>query len=339
MPHLRIDAMNSAGQPNAMPSIAEEDSLEAYLPSDPPPIKSELTTYMWLGTVPLIWGFNFICLKILYSDAVGFTVPAVLSARYIIMVLALGAVMLFGEKDRRIAREDWKYLITFAIVTVGIYQFVFAKAIQLTSAAEASLLISTAPIWVFLLSLLLHIEQFDRGRMFGVLVGFLGVVLVIFGSGGSATVPETHLTGDLIMVAAAILWGSYAVFSRPLLAKYSPMKIVAYIHIIGSVIIIPIGFKQMLAVPLLTMGLVPWLCVLQYSLLAGVYAFIVWYRGVQCVGASQTMLYQYFVPLVAVVAAYLILKEQPTLLQVAGIAITLAGVHLARKQNVAPLPE
>jgi len=45
------------------------------------------------------------------------------------------------------------------------------------------------------------------------------------------------------------------------------------------------------------------------------------------------------VPLVAVVAAYLILKEQPTLLQVAGIAITLAGVHLARKQNVAPLPE
>ncbi len=339
MSGLGTDAMNSAGQPNPMPSVGEEESLVAAPASGPAATHSAAATYLWLGTVPLIWGFNFICLKILYSDAVGFTVPAILSARYIIMVLALGSILLFWEKDRRIAREDWKYLITFAIVTVGIYQFVFAKAIELTSAAESSLLISTAPIWVFLLSLVLRIEPFDKQRMFGVMVGFLGVALVIFGSGASATVPATHLVGDLVMIAAAILWASYAVFSRPLLAKYSPMKIVAYIHILGSVIIIPIGFKQMLAMPLLTMGVVPWLCVLQYSLLAGVYAFIVWYRGVQSLGASQTMLFQYFVPLVAVVAAYLILKEQPTLLQVAGIAITLAGVHLARKRDAAPLPE
>ncbi len=299
------------------------------------PAQQSAVIYAWLATVPVIWGFNFICLKILYSDAVGFTVPAVLAARYIIMVGALGLILLFLEKDRRIAREDWKYLVTFAIITVSIYQFVFAKGIELTSAAEASLLISTAPIWVFLISIIMRIEQFDSARMFGVLVGFLGVALVIFGSGGSATVSETHLVGDLVMIAAAILWASYAVFSRPLLKKYSPMKIVAYIHILGSVIIIPIGFGQMLAVPLLTMGPVAWLCILQYSLLAGVYAFLVWYGAVQRVGASQTMLFQYFVPLVAVVAAYLILKEMPTLLQVAGIAITLAGVHLARQSSAA----
>ncbi len=291
--------------------------------------------YAWLATVPVIWGFNFICLKILYSDAVGFTVPGVLCARYLIMVLALGLILLFSEKDRSIAREDWKYLITFAIVTVGIYQFVFAKGIELTSVAEASLLISTAPIWVFLICIIMRIEEFDSTRMFGVLVGFLGVALVIFGSGESATVPDTHIVGDLVMLAAAILWASYAVFSRPLLKKYSPMKIVAYIHILGSVIIIPIGFQQMLQVPILSMGLVGWVCILQYSLLAGVYAFLVWYRAVQRVGASQTMLFQYFVPLVAVVAAYLILREMPTLLQVAGIAITLAGVHLARQRSAA----
>ncbi len=289
--------------------------------------------YVWLATVPVIWGFNFVCLKILYSDAVGFTVPAMLSGRYIVMAVSFFVILLVLNDRERIAREDWKYLIGFALITVAFYQYVFAKAIELTSAAESALLITTAPIWVFLISIMLRIESFDRTRMFGVLVGFMGVALVILGSGGSVTVPETHLLGDAVMIVAAVLWASYAVFSRPLLAKYSPIKIVAYIHILGSFVLIPIGFRQMLDVPLWSMGLVPWLCVLQYSVLAGVYAFIVWYWGVQRVGASQTMLFQYFVPLVAVVAAYLILKEIPTFLQVAGIAITLAGVHLARQGN------
>ena len=120
-----------------------------------------------------------------------------------------------------------------------------------------------------------------------------------------------------------------------MLEKYSPLKIVACIHLLGSVIIIPIGFTQMLDVEPWKLGLVPWLCILQFSVLAGVYAFWTWYNGVKRIGASQTMLYQYFVPLVAVVAAYLIIKEKPTLLQVAGIAITLAGVHLARKHGSA----
>ena len=37
------------------------------------------TIYSWVGTVPLIWGFNFMCRKIVYD--VGFTVPAMLSVR------------------------------------------------------------------------------------------------------------------------------------------------------------------------------------------------------------------------------------------------------------------
>lgn len=293
---------------------------------------TSVTIYLWLATVPICWGFNFVCLKILY--AAGFTVPAILSGRYIIMAISLGICLLVLEEDRSIDREDWKYLGVFALITVGIYQFVFAKGIEMTTATESSLVISTAPIWVFLISLVIGAETFDWRRMLGVLVGFVGVAMVILGrpdalSGGL----DTNLEGDLVMIAAAILWASYAVFSRPLLEKYSPMKIVAYMHILGSIIIIPIGFRQLVAVEPWTMGVVPWLCILQYSLLAGVYAFMVWYRGVQRIGASQTMLFQYFVPLVALVAAFLILKEQPTWVQVSGVLVTLGGVHAARRHS------
>ena len=291
-----------------------------------------VTIYLWLATVPICWGFNFVCLKILYSA--GFTVPAILSARYIIMAISLGICLLVLEDDLSIDREDWKYLGIFALITVAIYQFVFAKGIEMTTATESSLLITTAPIWVFLITLILGTEQYNARRMVGVVVGFTGVAMVILGSPGTFSGGmDTNLAGDLVMIAAAILWASYAVFSRPLLKKYSPMKLVAYMHILGSIIIIPVGFNQLMAVEPWSMGIVPWLCILQYSLLAGVYAFMVWYRGVQTIGASQTMLFQYFVPIVALVAAYLILKEEPTWVQIVGVLVTLSGVHAARKHN------
>ncbi len=289
--------------------------------------------YLLLLTVPIIWGFNFICLKILYRPEVGFTVPGMLSARYIIMLVGLGLCLLFLEKDWRIDREDWKYLIIFAVVTVGIYQYLFAKAIELTSASESALLISTSPIWAFLISLAIGLEKFDGRRLVGVMVGFLGIGLVIYGGAGGQNIPETHILGDAVMIVSAILWAAYAVFSPPLLKKYSPMKIVAWVHILGAVMLIPIGFSDMMKVDLLHMGVVPWICILQYSVLAGVYAFIVWYQGVQKIGAAQTMLFQYLVPPLALAAAYLILREVPTWVQVAGMSVTLIGIHLARKRN------
>lgn len=289
--------------------------------------------YLWLVTVPIIWGFNFICLKILYRPEVGFTVPGMLSVRYIIMFVGLGLCLLFLEKDWRIDREDWKYLLIFAIITVGIYQYLFAKAIELTSASESALLISTAPIWAFLISLAIGLEKFDSRRLAGVLVGFLGIGLVIYGGAGGQNIPQTHILGDGVMIIAAILWAAYAVFSPPLLKKYSPMKIVAWVHILGAVMLIPIGFGDMMKVDLLHLGLVPWVCILQYSVLAGVYAFIIWYQGVQKIGAAQTMLFQYLVPPLALAAAYLILHEVPTWMQMLGMGVTLIGIHLARKRN------
>lgn len=283
--------------------------------------------------MPLIWGFNFVCLKILYHPDVGFTVEGMLSARYIIMGLLFGAILLLQRGSKPIERGDYLYLFIFALVTVGIYQWVFAKAIQLTSAAESALLISTSPIWVFLISFLMGTQRFDARPMIGVAVGFIGVAMVIFGSGDSPDVADTRVLGDFVMIIAAILWASYAVFSHRLLEKYSPLRIVATIHLLGAVMLIPVGFEQMMSVEPWNLGLVPWLCILQYSVLAGVYAFWMWYRGVKRIGASQTMLFQYFVPLVALVAAYLILREVPTQWQIAGIIVTILGVHLARKQT------
>lgn len=290
--------------------------------------KALLGIYSLLATVPLTWGFNFVALKILYGTY-HFDVPGLLSARYMLMVPLLAGLLLLTERDRGVLKEHWRYLGIFAFFTVGIYQYLFAKGIQLTSAGESALLISSAPIFTFLITAALGWEKPTKLGFLGVIFGFAGIALVIFGGNGSANVPETHILGDLVMICAAILWASYAVFSKPLLKHYSPLKLTAWAHMLGAIIIIPLGWKPMAAVDWVNLPWLGWLCVIYFAWLAGVYGFVVWYRGVRALGSQKTMVFQYLVPPVALVVGYFVLREAPSLLQALGVILTLSGVYIA----------
>jgi drug/metabolite transporter (DMT)-like permease len=294
---------------------------------------------MWvlLATVPLTWGFNFISLKVLKEDF-GVAGPlagiyGLLSARYALMVVALMLTLWIIERDLTIRREHWRYLLGFAFVTVVVYQGTFAGGVFYTLAAESALLISTAPIWAAIINHLLGWEKLTRRQAVGTFIGFVGIAAVILGGLEATDVPEHHGIGLIAMVVAGILWASYAVFSKPLLEHYSPLKVTAWIHTLGAIVLIPLGAPAALQVDWANMSLISWGCLLHFSLLAGVYAFVVWYRGVQTIGASRTVLFQYCVPLVATVLAYLLLQEVPTWLQIAGIAVTLFGVNLAVRRG------
>lgn len=282
--------------------------------------------YVLLATVPLTWGFNFISLKVLKQD---FSVYGLLSARYALMVVALLATAWAIERDLTIRREHWRYLLGFAFVTVIVYQGTFAAGVFYTLAAEGSLLISTAPIWALVINRVLGWERLTRRQVVGTILGFVGIAAVILGGLEATEVPEHHVFGLAIMTLAGILWASYAVFSRPLLQHYSPLKVTTWIHTIGALVLIPVGAPAALSVNWAELPAVSWLCLIHFSLLAGVYAFVVWYRGVATIGSSKTVLFQYCVPIVATMLAYLLLGEVPTAVQVVGIGVTLVGLNLA----------
>lgn len=297
------------------------------------PEKPSIWIWLLLATVPLVWGFNFISLKFLKEDF-GVAGPlagvyGLLSARYALMVVALMLTLWILERDLSVRREHWRYLVGFAFVVVVVYQGFFAAGIFYTMAAEGALLLSTAPIWAALINHSLGWERLTLRQAGGTAIGFIGLAAVVMGGIGARGAPEYHSIGIPIMAFAGILWACYAVFSRPLLEHYSPLKVTAWIHTLGAVILIPLGAPAALQVDWASMSLVSWGCLFHFSLLAGVYGYVVWYRGVHAIGSSRTVLLQYCVPVVATVMAYFLLREVPTILQMIGIAVTLFGVHLA----------
>ena len=282
--------------------------------------------YLLLGTVPLTWGFNFIALHVLSEN---FTVMGLLAGRYALMVAALLAALWLAERDIRIERRDLPYMIVFAIVTVVIYQPAFTAGVYYTMAAEAALLISTAPIFAMLIAWVLHWEGLTARQGVGTLISFGGIACVIIGGMKAQAVPENHTFGLAVMVAAAILWACYAVFSKPLLKRYSPLKVNFWAHALGAVALIPLGWRDAMAVDWAHLSVETWIYFFYFAWLAGVYGFVVWFRGVAAIGSSKTMLFQYCVPLVATVVAYFLIHEVPTFMQILGIVVTLVGLQLA----------
>lgn len=313
--------------------------------SCPPPAgkrPAALSVYLWLSTVPLIWGTHFVLLKIIFQE---YSIWGTLSIRYLLISATLLLVLWRTERNLCFERRDVPYLAGFALVMVVVYQLLFNYAAKLASAAESALLISTAPIFAALLAAALGWERLTRRLAAGVILAFLGIVAVIFGGEEVAAAPATHALGSTVMLISAVMWGSYAVLAKPLLAKYSPLKVTAYCHSAGALVLVPLGLPNALAV---TPGVVAqlgdparlhhafWVLfgLLFYGLLSGAFALVMWYRGVEYVGSARTMLFQFCVPVVGLVAAIIFRREYPSLLQWVGVALTLAGVVVAVSRHV-----
>lgn len=307
-----------------------------------------LSTYLTLATVPLIWGTHFVALKVVYED---YTIFGMLSMRYMLMIAVLLGAVWFFERDMRFALRDLPYLAIFSLFMVAIYQILFALAIRWATAAESALLISTAPIFSAITAAALGWERISRRLAAGIALGFLGIFAVIYGGQAATAIPEhaTHVKGCLVMLVAAVMWAWYAVLARPLLAKYSPLKVTAYCQTLGGLAIIPIGLREAFTVtPQVVAELGAselfshpfWVLfgLVYYAWFSGAYAFTVWYRGVRALGSARTMLFQFCVPVVGLVAAIAIRGEYPTFLQWIGAAATLCGVVFAARRPASTPP-
>ena len=68
----------------------------------------------------------------------------------------------------------------------------------------------------------------------------------------------------------------------------------------------------------------------RYVLGSLVIAYAFWYRGVRIIGPTRTAMYSNLQPLIAVLVAWAMLGEVPTLLQIAGAVSIMGGLLLSR---------
>ncbi len=287
-------------------------------------------------SVALLWGTSAVAQKFLLDI---FTPAGFLCLRSLLGGLTLLVVVrLLRPKFGQVLGSCWAVLLGAGLL-MGVQMLTFVIALDLTYASEAALLISTAPIWTAIIVALAGVEAMPLRNWLGIFIALGGIALVVLGGGSSlSTMAPARLTGDVLMILSAILYGLYMVISRPLMQRHGTLVVTAASLGFSNLLVVPLGLGQVIATPWAQLSGLHWSLLAYTVFVATLFGMLMWYRSIKQRGSARTATYQYLVPIVALGTAVVFLHEQPTTWQLAGIVITLCGLYLTHRQPAAQPP-
>ena len=276
--------------------------------------------------VALVWGVNFAVVKFALTEffPLSFTVT-----RFMLAALFLFTVLLATGEPLKIDRKDRFAVVRLGFIGIALYNIFFMYGLKYTSASHSALFISLSPLFAVLLQAASGRERLTVRGIAGIALASLGVFLIIR-SHGSLNFTSAEVFGDILTLIASMLWALYTTASKPLLERYSSVKVTAYAMAAGSILLVPVGAYDMLIQPWSAISTRSWAAFAFSAIVSGGVAFSLWYQGIKRIGVTRTITYHYLVPFVAVVFAALFLGERVTLLQITGGISIIAGVALVQ---------
>lgn len=285
----------------------------------------------------LIWALNFSIVKSALTEIDPMSFNGI---RFIFAAAIIWIVLIYRGETFSIPKKDWLPLIGMGLLGNLIYQGLFIVGIDYTYAANAAVMLGTIPIWVALFSHFFNLEQMNLLKTLGVIAAFGGIVFIMTGGSESFSFSSDTFIGDIITVAAAVVWGGYTILSKSFLDRYTPIQFSAVMATIGCIVLFLIGLPNMMELDWSNISTAAYGGVVYSGLLSIGVAYLIWNYGLQTVGAVHTATYQNLVPVLGLIFGVVLLNEQLTLLQYTGSALVVIGIVLARwkrkkKQKVA----
>lgn len=288
-------------------------------------MKNKNLKYHILAIITIcIWGTTFISTKVLMND--GLSPVEIFLYRFL---LAYICIWFFSPKV--IFSKNYKDEFLFLLIGLfgGTIYFITENiALKLSLTSNVSLILSTNPIVTAFFTILINKkEKVTKNLVYGSLLALFGVFLVIFNGN---FILEINFWGDLLALTAVLSWTVYTLILNKLSNTYSILFITRKLFFYGIVTIIPFILiapfkfqKDVLLTPTVIFNL------LFLGIIASMVCFFTWNLSIKKIGIIKTTNYIYFVPLIAIISASIILKESITMITFLGTVCILSGVYVS----------
>jgi drug/metabolite transporter (DMT)-like permease len=239
-------------------------------------------------------------------------------------VLALYAL---ATRMRLPARAELPGLALAGFLGVSIYHVALNFGEVTVQSGAASLLISAAPVFTALLSVMFLQERLTPTGWGGIFLAFAGVALIaLSGEGGLRFTP-----GALLILLAAVAAAIFSILSKKSLRRHAALEFTSYVIWTGTVpmlVFLP-GLLRRLpqAAPPATYAVV------YLGIFPAAIAYFLWHYALSRMPASLLSSFLYLSPVVASFIAWVWLGEVPALLTIIGGAIAIVGVVLVQTRG------
>lgn len=289
------------------------------------PLKNKLLIYSCAIVPSFFWGFSFIWMKLTYQYYKPITTVFI---RVVLATVLLSLFIWIFKKEQKVLPGDLKYFLLLAFFEPFCYFLGESYGIRLVTPTTAAIIISTIPVMTPIVAFYFIKERLRAVNIIGLILSFIGVMVVIGGTGNSLS---GSLKGILLLFCAVLSAIFYGIMLKKLSAHYSPLVIVRNQNIIGALLFSPVfmllGFKNFISV-------VPgWdliIILLNLALFASTLAFLLITVAVRELGLSRTNIFANIIPVITAVFSYLWFRESFGWQKIAGMVIVLAGLFVSQ---------
>ena len=288
-------------------------------------MKSHQLKWLILFVLALIWGSSFILIK---KGLIGLNPFQLGSLRIIFCALFL---LIVGFKNiLTIPLHKWKYIALTSLFGTFIPAYLFAIAQTEINSTVSSILNSLTPLNTLILGAIVFGLDFKRTQIFGVIVGLIGTMLLIFN--GAIHNPNQNYWYTILVLIASVCYAMNVNFIKKYLSDLKPLTIT-----VGN-------FLVMLFPALIVLSFTDFFSVVQVEEVQHAMIFVA-ILGIIGTGIANVFFYKliqistpvfatsvtYLIPVVAFLWGILD-NEMLTSLQFFGAFIILIGVYLANKK-------
>jgi drug/metabolite transporter (DMT)-like permease len=286
--------------------------------------------WLLLTVTSLCWGANAIFARL----AVGEVSPMALVGLRWLFVVALLAVI-----ARRGLVADWPGLRPHLgrIALMGAFGFtlfnaIFYAAAHYTTAVNLGILQAVMPIFIFVIAYLRFATRVTGLQVLGVIAAVAGVTLVAAHGEWQRLVALEFNIGDLMMLAACVLYAGYTVAlrDRPAVAPLSFFAVLAAAAFVTS---IPFVAWEWLAGGLQLPTPTGWAIIGAVGLFPSLLGQILYIRGVEIIGPGRAGLFVNLVPVIAAGLAVLFLGEPFMWFHAAALALVFGGIWMSEREG------
>jgi drug/metabolite transporter (DMT)-like permease len=282
--------------------------------------RQRLIANLVMITVIAFWGISFISIKIAVSEIPPTTMALI---RFTIASILLLAILKRVEPNIKIDKKDIPQILLGGVLGITLYFCFENLGVKLTTASNASLIVTTVPIIAITLDVVFYHGRVSILKLVGIGMAIIGTYLSVTAN-GNIDINSKNFVGNMLMVGAMLSWALYTLVNKSLQGKYSGVFLTTYQTVFGTLCLIPLSLFEYREWQFFSF--VSFCNVLFLAVCCSVCCYVLYLYVLKRLDVTITTLYLNLVPVVGVVSGYLILNERVQLIQLVGGALTIIAI-------------
>ena len=256
--------------------------------------------------------------------------------RYLIALLFLSGLLLHYKRRALILhRRDIVPALLLGLFGIVGYHYFFFQSLRYTEVANTAIINALSPVLTSLAAAVLIKERLSRGNYAGILVAFIGVLLLL-SRGDSDTILSLRFNkGDLLMLLSVVSWMVYALLIRTMLDRYSGFTLTFYATLFGVLMLLVLAPQEAPLGDIREISRTSLLAVVYMGICGSGLGYLLYNLSIREIGPTRTSSFVYSViPLIVAGLALLFFQQPITPIMIVSMILILIGLRMMLAVNV-----